>query len=1419
MSIRDRLNNHHIVQGLSLVILIIIVTVFIFPAINSIQTKILNSKAKLLEDIEAATGLKITYENMSPMILDFVELYNVKLSGENNLSSAKVSRIVLDINFLSLIFNNNTSESPILLESVILIDGYLTLHHKDLLFIEKMTNGGYSTDLFKTKIVSKKMDFNLNLGDMEFNFSDIKGSFKNNLSRYYLNISSGLAFRNSMDLPFKWIKSDMKFKGYLSQDFRNIKSRVSLSSVVSDIGKIDNQYFDGEFSSGDFTFTNLNKVNKYDYKIKYSMFLNELYFSSALSSFEIENLFVPDETFELFDQFIDSSATGSVKGVYNFNEKTFLYNFLGRLELINTGLPDNVVLDVHTIGDLEEITLYYLNTSTSRGHFSFNGVVNLNNLFPQGRLKVKNLQVSENLKLNSSIDINVLNSNFISAKIGFIEVGGVIFKDIPSLIYIDDKDISFQALKKDNIGKISISGNYNRLDGVISSLLNVEKWETEIFKDLIPVEPVKDILSEAYLNLNGAMSFNSNAFEYNIKKLEISDRKDKTLLTINGRGSNRGFNIDQLSLNTEDINLIGRVDANISDENIEVELDTLFNENKYNFKIAIDDKNVKVIGSYGFDMNLVLGDSRYLNISAVNFPVNYKGFKLNPTLKLKGVLFKDKKFLLSMPLFNTKIIHDFFNTPPEISLSMDGSEDDLTIYNINYNDGNTPIKGTLNLLKKDVNKFSLSASLKGNEREIYTLESLLFLDKKEIDLDLDFKNSILSRFQIKGLRGGASCNLKLSGTKKEFNLKGTLNSDGFNYKGNTGAGKLNISANESLISITDTALNYNSNKYTVPLMTYNLRAGQLLGQIDTGFNVGSFKLWNNMTLDFTVSPIDSILDFNSSTYSKINGKLTIGEMYSNDKLLFSNKVIRIFNNRSALQVYSADDNLKLLYSHRTGLFNFKISKPYFAEFTANGWLKDDSLDIDIRDINLDAELLEIYIPLIPDKSKQIADFDNLDIRGQLQIKGSKTDPLINGLLWIDSNINAAYIPHNIKPVRLFVRVDNNMVTLLPGQISVGDKGLINIKGEFPIDGWKPEYILIETKIDEENKIPVNYQYNRIVGESNIHTENLKILWQPSGTVVNGNMTISDGEFYTAEAEDIKSEESLSKNDKSDYIIDILINSGHNNKLYLPNKNFPIVEAVAQSGDQIKVDYNSTDLSFKVVGEVSIMQGKVEYSGKPFILRKGEVKLNLSPDNVDPYIFIEGSNTVFDENDQQVEVILTYEGGFYSDFKPSFSSDPIKSEEEILRLIGVAVVGDDWKDLVSSADLLTSAFVSKPLEDAIQKILGVDYVKIKSGFLSSIITNISFEQESDLEYNDEDNLSRILNDTSLSIGNFITKDFFVRGTVGTTYGDNKLGMEVDFDLTLYSPHFQLGFNMKPRVTETSFTPEFGLTLGWVYSPEN
>lgn len=1421
MFIKNRITINNIIQFLALTSLAALILLIIKPGIKKVHSDILNRREDILLEVEELTGLEISYHSMSPLILNSLELNKVLIKSTGGVSRASLNRVIININLFNVLFNKQEVKAPSLVDSVIFIDGAVDLNINDIGFVEKLTKIGNYQQLLKTKVSLKKITINLDLEDINISLMDVKGSFSSILSRYYIKINSLVKVQGDLELPINSAQAEISINSFVSRNLMERSSSLIIKDIITNIGSIQDLNFDLDMYNDEIEVTNRDNKSNLDYYLKYRMAINEFFISVNGDSFKLEDFFVPKRDFNLLDAYMDSSFSGDFKGVYNVNHKSFLYSSLGQIQLTEKVSPVPVNMNFHVVGDLDYITIYSLNAYLNSGRVSYSGGINLNNYFPSGHLRVDGVKLTDDLTLNSSIDIGVINDNFINLDFRFIDLSGVSLDNLSSIIYVDETDISFQALKREGKGKLSLSGNYNLTTESFSTKVDIEQYNPSFLESILPFENLKRDLNLYNLNLKAKLSVKDDKYDYEITHIDLNDSSDKSILFVSGRGNEKEFSIDDFLIKYSGVDLAARLDGRVGQDELEVNIDTLFNGYKYLFNVGIGQDRISARGSYGFDFNLIRDNSLYVNLTTNSMPITFQGITVKPTIDFRGVLYRDGKILFSIPKFITEIQGERFPHKPTISFIAEGSEKRVVINDIIYSDNISPLTGRVEISSEEFKRFIIDGNLKGQDSEDYKLNIDVIPKLKSIVMDVKGIDCKLSRLQDNKLSGKTSFNIALTGDLNNFKSKGHIESRKFIYNKKSGSVNLDFNLNDRFLSLTNLSVNYDNSEILAPLITYNFGKGRILGKIDSSINYNNLKIDTDLAMDFSINPLDRIVHIDRDILSKISGKLTIGDIYSNDELLFKGKTFRVFNNRSAFQLYSKDRKLKLFYSYSSGLIKAKVDEPYITSFKADGTLYEGSIDLDIRDISIDGSFLNVLLPLTPERDRKIVEIKELNTVGQIKLKGNFENPTINGLLAVYSDFDVAYIPETIDPSRFTIKITDNKFSILPYKISIGNSGVVNLKGELLLDSWLPESINLSLFIPKAGRIPVQYKYDNIVSKLKVYTNGININWEPSGSRIDGRVVVADGEFYTEVTRSPKFENSGGGPAKQVFEIDLVVEVGSNNKLYIPNKALPILEALANPGELISIKYNSIDDSFYVVGKVSIMEGQIDYSGRPFIIKEGEVILNLTSDNIDPYIKLVGANNLIDEDGRPVEILLKYEGSILSDFKPVFTSNPSKSEEEILILIGLAFTGSSVGDIAASADFFTDAFIGKPLEDSLKGLLGVDFVKFESEALSSIITNItnnSFEQESDTEYNDRDNLSRILNNTSLSLGNFITKDFFVTGSIGSTFNDvDKLGMNVEFAVELNTPHFLLGFNVNHDVDKGLSQPEFGISLDWVLNP--
>lgn len=1420
MYIKNRIISN-IVQIISLIIVISFTILIIKPAKDRLEHEIIDKRDELFKNLENQTGLSFEYGAISPLVVDSIVLKDLHVKSNTSDQSVNISKITIKFSLFNIIRSRwKKIDAPSLISKIYLDNGDVRLDFVNFDIIDKFVSStsAPSNAYFKGIVLLNDIDVYLNFNKFKIEALNTSGSLSGRYGRYLGNIETKASFISNMDKVFNYINGDVDFKGYFSRTFKGINSEFSIKNCYSDIGTIKNLVATFDMENEEVKIKNSDKKSNFDYLYIFRIPIYEHYFNVKTENLVPGEIFTPSADFHLIDDYLNSTVNGDFSGTYSMIYNTFLYQAEGNLKHYDNKIPLSINSNFNLVGDLDHVTFKNLNLSTNYGYLGFIGGLDFHSLFPQGNFYLRNIKAGDNISFDSDLRVRVINDNFISLNFDYIKGAGVSVSDISSILYIDDEDITLQGLKKDSNGKISISSNYNFGSKSLSSSILVDNFKLNFLDSIITSSFVKNKVDKSRISFEANLDYSNDLLKYSVDNLILKDEKDIEILEVEGVGTNDSFVLDYLKVDLPNLDIQGRLEGTFLENNIKLSLDSLINDNKYNVNIDIIDNTVKVLGNYGLDLNVILGETLYVNLKAKDFPIKYKTFNTVSTLNLNSAIFNDGNFLLSIPEFETKIKSSLLPFDPNISFSVDGSNDQISIYNLTYLDGTTPLKGDFRIIKENTEAYSLSASLSDGSNENIKINSFISSDFKTLNMNLVLEDFLLDRLHNDIFSGRNSATINFNGTKESFIAEGSFESDDFTLLTNSAGLNLNLKLTEEMLTLSDFNGFYNKNKISLPILTYNYKNGDLISKLDLGFFVGELPSSSSIAVDMNFKPVDQIFDLNSNSFSNFNGKITILNLIAGEDTLFTNKGFRLFNNSAALQIYSMDRNFKLLYSYISGLLNSKITKPYFSALNLTGKVKDRYMDVSVRDLNLDASIVNMFFG--------IGNIDSLDLHGQLNIEGPVSNPLMNGLLWADLDLSLDNIPEYIEPTRINLRAEDSKFTILNSTMKIGEESLVNLGGEINFNAWAPESIMVKVDIPYEYKVPIEYQYSLIIADTHIYTPGIVYYMDDSGSLLTGEAVIDEGEFYTQmlevlDLEGTDSDETVVKENVTDIEIDLTVEIGKGNELYWPSKSLPILDATLKSGDSVKIKYKSITGEFDVNGKVSIINGEVDYSGNPFYLTEGSVDLNLSNDNIDPYINLLASKTVLDEDDRQVEVYLSFEGGFFSDFSPTFSADDAsKSEDEISSLIGTAVTGDSFGDLIFDvADEVATSYLTAPFEEGIKDIINVDNVKIESGFISALLTNItnnSFDSTDDTSYT----VAEMFSETSVTLGNFVTDDFFGKLSIGSLYEDDELNLDVNLGLTLYAPHFQLGFNVNPKFGDNYvFEPELELSLDWVYKPND
>jgi len=247
--------------------------------------------------------------------------------------------------------------------------------------------------------------------------------------------------------------------------------------------------------------------------------------------------------------------------------------------------------------------------------------------------------------------------------------------------------------------------------------------------------------------------------------------------------------------------------------------------------------------------------------------------------------------------------------------------------------------------------------------------------------------------------------------------------------------------------------------------------------------------------------------------------------------------------------------------------------------------------------------------------------------------------------------------------------------------------------------------------------------------------------------------------------------------------------------------------------------------------VVVKGGEIFYFRRNFYLQDGILVFNENQDRFDPILNARAVIREVDENGELVRIYLVADNMSLLNFNPRFESEPFKSNQDIMALLGGNLFdSQDNNELLNNAIMLTSDVVSQfgffqNLQDSVMKNLRLDMFSLRSQIVPNLIRD-KFLPDEQRQYMNDASLAKYLDNTTLFIGKYFGNNFFLQGIIQMDY----YGSSID---NLY---FYPKFNIDTEVTlewkspvaliELSLYPDFldpsdplitsSLSLSWSFS---
>lgn len=699
-----------------------------------------------------------------------------------------------------------------------------------------------------------------------------------------------------------------------------------------------------------------------------------------------------------------------------------------------------------------------------------------------------------------------------------------------------------------------------------------------------------------------------------------------------------------------------------------------------------------------------------------------------------------------------------------LSLQYSGS-DLLDLYGAK---GLMPFTFSFTISENAINRLALS--LIGSEERIEALSEV-----KKVDLGR-FASSL----------AGVEMNLTALGHtdfKKKVSMDGKLSLEGPQFSFST-----DMEATETLLTMVHGS--FRKGKLAVEDVSLTLDGGN--GNLSSQGRFSHIRTlsYKDQLSQFTYSlslpftPVDSLFDIGLAIKAmksdRIAGTISLGDL-----LLYGEKGIADGTYSFSYKDKEVSINSSLLsarYDAKDGSIDAHVDNAFGIGITLGGWVREDGLYLSAKDIYFPLNLLNrLFL-------KPVFGFVDGVAQGEVIVGGTLSQPKIYGQLSLDSAaMDLFWLPQDILSVKNATVTIDGQRAISPTfpffstnrETGVTVRGMASLRADF--DGFNLKSYEIHAEPTEGQVyvfIPIQgFDADiRTYAEGTFNLYGIGYETWVSGDVLLENTTMSMGitglpSWYVPTG--------LSS-------ADFTLTTGKNVTFFYPNPANPFLKATLTENQKIKVMFDHTTEAISLDGLFSFRSGEIYYFQKNFFITEGSLDLHTDAftgsSQIQPRINLRAKLTDFDRQGNRVDIFLILRDSSLTNLNPQFESVPSKDINEILEILGQSILPTGaygQVNLYSVASLAAAATdvagrlgylntgTNTALTESIRISLGLDLFSLRS----NIVQNILFDALPGSSISSSFSpLARYLNNTTIFMGKYIGKDYFLQALIHLTATD-------------------------------------------------
>ena len=1360
--------------------------------------------------MESSIGRIITYESISPSVLQYLEIRKLFITDASGNCLIKADKLRISFSLYKYFFTEDFPIGSVYFEN----SAFTYNHQKDASLIKAA-----SESLGSSKKGNRKLK-NLEIHGRNISvFSDMKtGQFK--LQKLFLNIgfseeeisfnmrakasgSSFLLFDKKRNF-----QTELKMMGNTASDYSWYNFDTELVNFRSDEILLKKQNFNFNYSKG------IVKIQKTKARDPFDLYAEYDTINRTVSLNGKAENYVPSKYVNYFSR--DKTVSGLLKSAYSgtavlvlkLDENTYnslSYSSSLSISFHNSLIPFRNSIKTDFTGDSDHIAFSNFKAETEKGDITYTGIYDIRKNLPEGRITLKNLKAGKDIIISSDTMIKIKDSNSLIL-ISDTKTGNLDFKNIECFLSRKNKSISYNiSLVNKEKGFISAEGSLNySSELLLVSDVNISNFEINQLSAVKGNEKDNSYFfpDNTYLNSRfyAETDFKSlNLFTYNFS---LNDKTGKNRISSDFTASGGNYVFYNIIIDWESYNGKGHINIEDAEDRYLINSDIFLNNESYSFKgDYIQGSSLTLTGSRSFNLSVFFDKNRtvyYLNTERFPFPMYSSvpefSFNIKGETGNRGVNFQiNNNRIYNLPFLK--------GDSSFISFSSEISETKAAVHSFAVKDNFSELNGSGDF---NISRNSISGWLRAGSNDLKE-EHLIMLDYSSgiYELTAEFMNFPSERITNKSLSGDLTGTFYFKGTKTNpyYSIdmamnSGTLLDDPFSFD-------LSLNASSGSMILNSLKMRYNLNRID--------SASGFISRDD-----GNYTFTGNLFLRKGIS--------DKGSENKINLE---GQIFENSFKWFSNpffienKGILKVDNRSAEKddfsswelAYINNENFLIFNGgpgnsiegeiSRKGIFDILLTKPLPVSGNFKGEIKKGIIDSSFENIKLDMKTFGSLTDIAYFKAVSGT------AAGNLKLNGPVNDPDFNGHLNVSGvKASSVFVPVQvILPNTSFIF--NGKSLTMPETLVNAEENRIRVNLDFSIDHWVPREFKINIATEPGNMLWIKHNF-AMVDIDGFASGNIIIEGDEQGLLLSGDVVAKKCIITLS---DENKEEKPKKRSSFDYEIELKITSGPGVEFYWPSVRFPVLRTFASAGEKLTIYSNTASDEYSLNGDIKIQGGEVFYFSQSFFVKEGIIVFNENETKFDPHLTARAELRERTSDSREVKISLIAEDTPLSRFSPRFESNPPLSENEIYALLGESVYTQFGGENISFGSALLGAGaystqligIFRPFETRMKDLLNLDLFTIRTNVLQHAIGS---------EVNDDVTLSEdntpvsnpSLDNTTIFMGKYFGEYFFLEGLLSFNTRDFDIYQDNDYDV----PDF-MGMYMKSELSLEVDTPLFLMDL--------